>query len=144
MVVAYIWDDALLAGPVVAVTSRWGAWKAFLTMTPLYFVASLAITLVLLRVVRTPHGPSRWALWVDHQADRPGRRWVRRAAQTGSVIGFVVSSVFLGGIVTTMLFKHVNPQVRPDVLAIVSCALFAVAFVSLYSGATRAVVALWR
>ncbi len=144
-VALYLWDDALLAAPIVASAHAWGPLQAFLVATPVYFAGSTAITLVLLRALGRPRSPStRVTEWVERQAERPGRRWVGRVAVGGGVLGFVLSSFVLGGIVTTLLVRHAGVRVRIETVAVVASAFFAISFVGVYSGVSRIALAIGR
>lgn len=144
-VALYLWDDALLAAPVIALTRSWGAARAFATATPLYFAGSATVTLVLLHALGSSDAPPpRLSRWIERQSERRGRTWVRRAAIGGGIVGFVLSSFVLGGIITTLILRQAGVRTRVEVIALTSSAIFALTFVGFYSGISRALLGVGR
>ena len=153
VLVLYVWDDAIFATPVVVATRWWGAATAFVTLFIAYAAGSWLVAVLGVRTydrsVATraagrdlsdesdPDRPSRLARWIDHQAG--GRRgpWGKRLVASGELVGFVVASFLLGGIVTTWLVRLSGRRHRMGLVAIASSTIFAISFVGFYSGTAR-------
>ena len=132
----YVWDDLLLAAPIVAAASVWGAVSAWIIFSILYAGGSLAFSLMAVRAYdRYRSGePSRMAGWLQSQTE--GRRggWGKRLVGGGQMVGFVLSSFLLGGIVTTWLVRVLRPDKPVMATAVASCAIFGVTFTAQYAG----------
>jgi hypothetical protein len=132
----YVWDDLLLAAPIVAAASVWGAFSAWIIFSILYGGGSLVFaTMAVHAYDRVRSGkPSRLAHWL--QSHTEGRRgsWGRRLIDGGQLVGFVLSSFLLGGIVTTWLVRVVRPDKPVMATAVASCTIFGVTFTAQYAG----------
>lgn len=132
----YVWDDLLLAAPIVALASFWGPLATWILFATLYAVASFVLALWAVRAYDslTDGEPSRLARWLATQSEGRRGHWGRRLVNGGQAIGFVVASFLLGGIVTTWLTRVVRPD-RPVLpTAAASCAIFGVTFAGQYAG----------
>jgi hypothetical protein len=141
IVAVYLWDDALFAAPIIAATSWLGAVPAFLILSVVYSLASLVLALLAVRVYdrRTGNEPSRFARWLEHQGESRRSSWVKRLLLSGKIVGFVLSSFLIGGIVTTFLIRYSGRTDRITTLAVLSSVIFGVTFVGFYSGIGRIV-----
>jgi hypothetical protein len=132
----YVWDDLLLAAPVIAVASLWGAFPAWALFSALYAGVSLVLALAVVAAHDrwTEGRPSRLAEWLHHQGERRRGMWGRRLIGGGQFLGFVLASFLLGGIVTTWMVRILRPD-RPVLrTAVASCCIFGVAFTAQYAG----------
>ncbi|MCU1455254.1 MAG: hypothetical protein JWN46_3400 [Acidimicrobiales bacterium] len=136
VIVVYLWDDLLFAAPVLAATRWWGPGVAFVVLAPAYFGGSVALALLAVRAYdrSTTGTPSRMARWLERQA--LGRRGRVGGSLMGaaSVLGFVVGSVMLGGVLTTWMVRFSGRRGSMVPVALLSSAIFAVGFVGTYSG----------
>jgi len=141
VVVLYIWDDALLAAPIIAVTGLTGPWVALATFSVLYGVASYGLALLAVRAYdrRAEGRPSGLADWLARQGEKRRTAWASRFLESGKVIGFVVSSFALGGIVTTWLIRYSGRRDGIERIAAVSCAIFGITFTAMYTGLAHAI-----
>lgn len=132
----FIWDEWLLAAPVIGLTKLLGAGLAFIILAPVYFGVSVAGALLAVGAYeRASAGESgRIERWLNRQAESSTGRRGRRLVQTTSGIGFVLSSIFLGGIVTTWFVRLGGRREGLLSVALASSALFAVGLVGGYSG----------
>lgn len=132
----YVWDDLLLAAPIVAVASVWGAFTAWLLFSVLYGTASLALALMAVSAHdrMTSGRSSRLAHWLAAQSAGRRGRWGRRLINGGQLVGFVMSSFLLGGIVTTWMVRIIRPDKPAFTTAMASCAIFGVTFTAQYAG----------
>jgi hypothetical protein len=140
VVVLYIWDDALLAAPVVAVTGLASPLAAFGIFTILYSVGSYILAMLAVRAYdrRTVGESSRLADWLARQERRPRTAWARRLLDSGKVVGFIASSFALGGIVTTWLIRYGGRREGIDRIAAMSCLVFGITFTAMYTGIAQA------
>ncbi|MEJ7582979.1 MAG: hypothetical protein WKF43_02615 [Acidimicrobiales bacterium] len=142
MAALYVWDDALFAAPIVVTVGVLGTVPAFLILGTLYGVVNWIVALLAVRAYdRRTHGePSRLETWIEAQV--AGRRgaWAQRVIASGKVVGFVVASFVLGGIVTTWLMRYMGERKRIGMIAVASSAIFAITFVGFYSGVGRLLV----
>ncbi|MEO5840780.1 MAG: nuclear transport factor 2 family protein [Acidimicrobiales bacterium] len=125
--------EPVWAAPVVATTAWRGGGLAFALLVPVYFALGYVASLVVIR--RAKGSASGWfERWVSGGADRRYLRGVRRLVQAGTVIGFVLSSMLFGSIVTTWLLLHLGRtrHIRRD--AAVSSLIFSAGFVGFYAG----------
>jgi len=144
-VAIYLWDDLLFAAPVVGLARVLGTGLGFVVGSALYFAGSTVISLLALRAYdRASPRAGRLSAFVERHSHAPGRRWVANLTTGGSIVGFVLSSVVLGGIVTTLLLRHAGMRIRIEAVAITSSAIFAVTFVGFYSGISRATLGIGR
>jgi hypothetical protein len=65
----------------------------------------------------------------------------RKAFGTGQAVGFLGSSILLGGPLTTWLARIVGTKGNIKVLALSSSFIFAIVFVALYTGIAVAIFA---
>jgi hypothetical protein len=141
VVALYIWDDALLAGPVVAATGFLGPAAAFLIFATLYTLVSFALALLGVRAYDrwTSGRPSRLAQWLDRQRGERRAGWAQRLLTSSRVFGFIVSSFVLGGIVTTFLVRYGGRRSHLERVAFLSSLVFGITFVGAYTGIAHAV-----
>ena len=125
--------EPVWAAPVVATTAWRGGGLAFALLVPVYFALGyIASRMVIRRAKGTASG---WLeRWLSGGADRRYLQGVRRLVQAGTVIGFVLSSMLFGAIITTWLLLQLgrNRHIRRD--AAVSSFIFSVGFVGFYAG----------
>ncbi|GEM_PF-2340078 len=132
----YVWDDLLLAAPIVALASVWGALTAWAVFATVYGAVSFVLALWAVRAYDRLSGgePGRLARWLSAQSDGRRGQWGRRLVTGGQAIGFVLASFLLGGIVTTWLTRVLRPDRPPVLTAAASCAIFGVTFAAQYAG----------
>ncbi len=136
VVVLYIWDDVILATPIAA-TSRWlGSGTAFLLLTPVFFVISTFLALAAVRAHdRASAGrASRLEKYLTRQTQHRRGRLATRLMRATGVASFVLSSVLVGGMVTTWLMRYGGRREGITAVAVVSSLINAVTFVGIYSG----------
>jgi hypothetical protein len=137
-VIVALWlsSDLVLAAPIGAVTKLAGAWFAFVFFSAVYSIASFLLALLAIRAYeRFSRGePSRLATWVDRQASSPRARWARPLAQGGRVIGFVMGSVLVGGVLMTWFLRYSGRTQGLVGLAAMSSTIFGVTFTATYAG----------
>lgn len=141
-----IWDESILAAPVVAASAWLGMWLAFASFSLLYGVAGFVLTQLLVRSYRRRLGTdkSRLQCWVAAKSDSRFRRWARGLLLNSGSIGFCMSSFALGPLATTWLAVS-SGKVRGEStrVAAASSAIFAVTFVTPYCGLGRLIASLW-
>ncbi len=132
----YIWDDALFAAPVIGAVALWGPLMGWLVCSVVYSAGSLAVSLLLVRPRERPRqGRSQTITrWVTGTTDRRSAAWMRGALASGAVLGFIASSVLLGGIATTWLTHRLVPDRPVTSTAVAACSIFGFTFCALYSG----------
>jgi hypothetical protein len=136
VIVLWISSDLVLAAPIGAVTKLAGAWFAFVLFSAIYSIGSFVLALLALRAYeRYSKGePSRLAAWLDRQASSARARWARTLAQGGRVIGFVVGSVVVGGVLMTWFLRYSGRRERLVGAAALSSTIFGVTFTATYAG----------
>lgn len=136
VVALYVWDDAVLAAPIVAASAWLGSGLAFVLLAPVFFVLSslLAVAAVRAHDKVTGGGTSRLEAWLRHQVEDRRGGLTRRVSRAGGLLGFVASSVLLGGTVTTWLIRYGGRREGLLKVACASSAINAVSFVGMYSG----------
>jgi hypothetical protein len=129
-------NDVVLAAPIGAVTKLAGAWFAFVLFAAVYSIGSFLLALLALRAYEryTRGEPSRLATWLDRQASSPRARWARPLAQGGRVIGFVVGSVVVGGVLMTWFLRYSGRRQGLVGAAALSSTIFGVTFTATYAG----------
>jgi len=136
VVVLWLSSDVVLAAPIAAVTKVAGSWFAFLLFSATYSIAGFVLALLALRAYeRYSRGePSRFAGWLDRQASSPRARWARPLAQGGRVIGFVVRSIVVGGVLMTWCLRYSGRRQGLVGAAALSSIIFGVTFTATYAG----------
>lgn len=136
VVALYVWDDLLLAAPVVAVAGWLGPWASFVIFTAVYGAGSFVLAMIAVRSYeRYSSGePSALARFIEAQTTGRRGRIARRLVEGGKVVGFVVSSIVLGGIATTWLIRYAGRTDRIAAIGAASCAVFGVGFAGTYAG----------
>lgn len=136
IVVLYIWDDLVLAAPIIAVAGWLGAWVSFLIFTGLYGLGSFGLAMLAVAKYdeHSKNTTSRLAKFIEVQTSGRRGRFARRLVDGGKVVGFVVSSVALGAIATTWLIRYAGRARGITQVAALSSAIFAVSFVGGYAG----------
>jgi hypothetical protein len=136
VVVLWLSSDVVLAAPIAAVTKVAGSWFAFLLFATTYSIVSFVLALLALRAYeRYSRGePSRFAAWLDRQASSPRARWARPLAQGGRVIGFVVGSIVVGGVLMTWFLRYSGRRQGLVGAAALSSTIFGVTFTATYAG----------
>lgn len=135
-VLLYLWDDVLFAAPIILAVRLVGTVPAFVVLTLVYGVASWALAMLAVRTFdrRAHGGHSRLEAWIERQAE--GRRggWVKGLITSGRIVGFLLASFLLGGIVTTWMVRYAGRRDRIGLIAVASSGIFALTFVGFYSG----------
>lgn len=144
VVAVYLWDDLIFAAPVVATAGWIGPAAAFAVFAPLYALGSWVLAMVAVRSYERSAGdrPNRLASWLEAQRERQRGTWARRLLDSGKLVGFVISSFLIGGILTTWILRYSGRREGIARLAAWSSAIFGVTFVGLYSGVAAAAFAL--
>jgi hypothetical protein len=140
VVILYIWDDALLAAPVVAVTGLAGPWTAFGIFTIFYSVGSYILAILAVRAYdhRAAGQSSRLADWLAGHGQGRRTAWGRRLLDSGKVVGFIGSSFALGAIITTWLIRYGGRREGIERIAAMSSLIFGVTFTGMYTGIAQA------
>jgi len=136
IVVLYIWDDLILAAPIIAVAGWLGAWVSFLIFAGLYGIGSFGLAMLAVRKYEEHSGAksSRLAKFIEVQTSGRRGRFAHRLVDGGKIAGFVISSVALGAIATTWLIRYAGRTHGITRVAALSSAIFAVTFVAGYAG----------
>jgi hypothetical protein len=98
-------DELVFSIPVLAVAAFWGPWRAFVLLTPLYFVFGVIVGVVISRVRGRRGVASGSALqrWLDAKTARQETHWERRALLGFGFLGAGVVTIVLGPILTPWL-----------------------------------------
>lgn len=144
VVVFYVWDDVLLASPVIAVTGILGPWVTFAVFSTLYSIGSFALALAGVRAYErwNQGAPSRFAEWLTRQSDRRRAGWGRRVLDSSKILGFVGASFALGGVVTTFFVRYGGRRDGIERIAALSSLIFGITFTALYTGVASAIFAI--
>jgi hypothetical protein len=126
--------EPVWAAPVVATTAWRGGSLAFALLVPTYFALGYIASLVVIRRATSSATSGWFERWLREGADRRYLRRVRRLVQAGTLIGFILSSMLFGAIVTTWLLLQLGRRrhIRRD--AATSSLIFSVGFVGFYAG----------
>lgn len=141
VVVLYVWDDFLFAGPIVAVTAIAGPWIAFVLFSVLYSAGSFVLAILGIRAYdRWSRGePSRLAEWLAKQRERRRARWTHQLLESSRLLGFVLASFVLGGVLTTFFIRYSGRTDGIERIAALSCVIFGITFTAVYTGAASAI-----
>lgn len=141
-IVATIFDEAIFSTPIVATTAAIGAVPAALGFFVLYGVGGAVVSVVVARRYdrRLDGGPGRLERWLTLPDDDRRVRWVGRLLDRGSALAFVVSSVLLGPIVTTLLVRSMRRDQALRTLASTSSIVWAAGFVATYAGIAQLIL----
>jgi hypothetical protein len=144
VVILYIWDDVLLATPVVAATGLAGPLAAFGIFTILYSIGSYVLAVLAVRAYdrRAIGRSSRLADWLTQQGEKPRTAWARRLLDSGKVVGFIASSFALGGIITTWLIRYGGRREGIERIAALSSLVFGITFTAMYTGIAHALLSI--
>jgi len=136
IVVLYIWDDLILAAPIIAVAGWLGAWVSFLIFAGLYGLGSFGLAMLAVRKYDEHSGTrsSKLAKFIEVQTSGRRGRFARRLVDGGKFAGFVISSVVLGAIATTWLIRYAGRSHGITRIAALSSVIFAITFVAGYAG----------
>ncbi len=125
-----------LEGLLAATAIRCGFIVGVIVVT----IAGMKLSLIVNRLEPGSDGSRFWSrarhclgVWVLGYGER-SRRLVRRALGLGSVVGFLVSSVVVGPVVTIAVLGVGARVDRRWLVIVASSVLFAVAWVGLYTG----------
>ena len=126
--------EPVWAAPVVATTAWRSGGLAFALLVPTYFALGYIASLVVIRRATSSATSGWFERWLSEGADRRYLRRVRRLVQAGTLIGFILSSMLFGAIVTTWLLLQLgrHRHIRRD--AATSSLIFSVGFVGFYAG----------
>lgn len=144
VVVLYVWDDALFAAPVIAVTGLAGPLTAFGIFAVLYSVGSYILAVLAVRAYdrRAAGRSSRLADWLAGHGQGRRTAWGRRLLDSGKVVGFIASSFALGGIITTWLIRYGGRREGIERIAAMSSLIFGITFTAMYTGVAQALFAI--
>ena len=142
-VLILVWNEALIAAPVVAVDRWTSPWVAFASMTVAYTAAGFLLSMLVNRAYSkfSSGTSSRFESWIEGQMSTKRGAVGRKAFGTGQAVGFLGSSILLGGPLTTWLARIVGTKCNIKVLALSSSFIFAIVFVALYTGIAVAIFA---
>jgi hypothetical protein len=132
-----VWlSDMVFAPPIVALAIWLGFWKAFLLSALLYGVGSYAFALLAVRAVdRLLRGePSRFAAFLARHRQSFRGRQAQRLLVPGGLVGLTLSSVLVGGIVTSALWYYAGARSHVRAVAAYSSLVFALSFAAFYAG----------
>jgi hypothetical protein len=145
-VALYLWDDLILAAPIVAANRAWGTWPTLVFFTLAYGFGSFVIAMLVVRISdRHEHQhaePGRVTRWLQKESTRRRGVWGQRLVATGSIVAFVISSVVVGGILTTWLVWLAGRREHIARTAALSSLLFGLMFTATYTGLVELVVRL--
>lgn len=135
-VAVYLWDDLLLAAPILWMSQVVGEWTAFVFFSVLYGSGSWVLAMLAVRAYdRATEGrPSRLARWVEKQSQTKRGAIGARLLATGRAIAFVASSFLIGGLLTTWFIRYSGKREGIERVGALSCAIFGVTFTGFYSG----------
>ena len=135
-IVATIFDEAIFSTPIVLATRAYGAGTASVAFFVLYSAGGSLVSIVVARGYdrRLSGGPGRLERWFTMSEDDRRVRWVRGLLDRGGVLAFVVSSVFLGPIVTTLLVRAMRRDQTLTTVGVTSSVIWAGGFVATYAG----------
>lgn len=135
-VAVYLWDDLLLAAPILWMSQVLGDWTAFVFFSVLYGSGSYVLAMLAVRAYdRATEGrPSRLARWVEKQSQTKRGAIGARLLATGRAIAFVASSFLIGGLLTTWFIRYSGKREGIERVGALSCAIFGVTFTGFYSG----------
>ena len=126
--------EPVWAAPVVATTAWRGGAVACALLMPLYFALGYAASMFVIRRAARRARAGWFERWLRGSADRHYLRRVRRLVQAGTLIGFMLSSILFGPIVTTWLLIELGRRDHLRRHALVSSLIFAISFVGSYAG----------
>ncbi len=133
MASAAVWDEVFFAAPVVFSTARMGPWLTLSIVTPVFWVIGTGISLLVVRS-RSDREPSRLVHMVQTMEERTRTSKLRRQLVAGSVIGFVLCSWILGGILTSYILAVTALRIDMTRWIIVANVIWAITFVGQYAG----------
>jgi hypothetical protein len=128
---SWLVQDLLLAAPVVATATSVGAWRAFVVFAPAYTVLSLVLSLVTVRLLRSPRPPAdgRFARWLARSSEHPRvQRWLRASR----VLGFVTSAYLFSGPPTVWALHRLGIRRALARYAVLASVIWGVGFVVWY------------
>lgn len=136
VIALYIWDDLLLAAPIIAVAGWAGIWTSFFTFSAIYGLGSFMLAMIAVRSYEKISGDEKSSLARFIEAQTTGRRgkFAHRLIDGGKLIGFTISSIALGGIATTWLIRYAGRTEGLVRIAALSCAIFGIGFAATYTG----------
>jgi hypothetical protein len=136
----YLIDGAVFGTPVVAATKVWGPWPAFLLFSVVYTAAGAALAVFAVHLQRrrqarlgAPDG--RVARWLDSAADDRRSLAFRGLVRGGSIVGFLVASLMLGGALTMWFWSAAGRKGPVVLLSVLSSSIIAVWYAAVFSGA---------
>jgi len=134
VIVSMLVAEPVWAAPVVATTAWRGGGLAFALLVPIYFALGYVASIVVIRRATKSATTGWFERWLREGADRRYLRRVRRLVQAGTLIGFILSSMLFGAIITTWLLLQLgrHRHIRRDAAA--SSLIFSVGFVGFYAG----------
>jgi hypothetical protein len=126
--------EPVWAAPVVATTAWRGGGLAFALLVPIYFALGYIASIVVIRRATKSATTGWFERWLSEGADRRYLRRIRRLVQAGTLIGFILSSMLFGALITTWLLLQLgrHRHIRRDAAA--SSLIFSVGFVGFYAG----------
>jgi hypothetical protein len=141
-IVATIFDEAIFSTPIVLATGAFGAGTASVAFFVLYSIGGAVVSIVIARRYdrRLAGGPGRLERWLAMPEDDRRVQWARRLLDRGGFLAFLVSSVLLGPIVTTLLVRAMRRDQGLRAVGTSSSVLWAAGFVATYAGIAQLVL----
>lgn len=133
MVSAAIWDEVLFAAPVLFAAARHGLWVTLAVVVPAYWVIGSGLSMLVVRPAARRQ-PGWLAGVVQTLTERTEGSRFRRQMLTGSVLGFVLASWILGGILTSYILAITGLRLRLRTWVVAANAIWAVTFTAQYAG----------
>ncbi len=130
---AAVWDEVFFAAPVVFSTARLGPWPTLSLVAPAYWVIGTGVSMLVVRS-RSDNEPSRVMHMVQTMEARTRESRLRRQLVAGSVVGFVLSSWILGGILTSYILAVTGLRIDMTRWLVAANVIWAITFVGQYAG----------
>ncbi len=136
-----IWlSDIVFAPPIIGLALWLGFWKALVISAAVYAAGSYALALVAVRAIdRVLKGEPSWlATFLSKERQSFRGRQAEKLLVPGGIAGITISSVLVGGVVTTGLCYYGGARSRIHAIAAYSSLVFALSFAGFYAGNTSA------
>jgi hypothetical protein len=135
--IVLLWaSDAIFAPPIVALTAQFGLAWGFAISAVAYSVGSFVGALWVVRVISRrvgTRGETRVERLIGKERSASRGRLASRAIGAGSWLGLAISSVMVGGIITTALYFYAGLQRDIRVVAAFTSIVFGVTFAGFYA-----------
>ena len=134
--IVLLWaSDAVFAPPIVALTAQFGLARGFLISAIAYSAGSYVGALWVVRVIgrRVGSAETRIQRLIGRERRASRGRLATSAIGAGSWLGLAMSSVLVGGIVTTALYFYAGLPRDIRVVAAFTSTVFGVTFAGFYA-----------